>query len=119
MNTDPPLVSPSDLALHAGRTVRLAGIYRAEFAPAHKMLSVDASGRGVAAGCVVLLELDDGSFVDLLDRPVAEGKRLNGARVVVMGELSAPMPEQARAGEDAASGGLYELIRIKGVEPDR
>ena len=111
------MIDASDLARFAGQVVRLSGTYQASFAPAHKSLSRDAQGHGVAAGCVVLLALEGGVFVDLFDRPAEEGKRLDKSQVLVTGTLSAPLPEDDDAQAAAAPMDLFEMIHITSIDP--
>lgn len=115
MSADLPLVALSDLAKHAGDVARVSGTYKAEFNPAHKMLVTDEDGNLAPAGCVVLLALDDGAFVDLFDRPVDEGRRLDGQRVVVTGKLVAPLA--ADDSSVAARIPLYGFVRISTIAP--
>ncbi|WP_227269642.1 replication factor A protein 3-like protein [Roseobacter weihaiensis] len=115
MSVDPPLVALSDLAKYVGDVVRVSGTYKAEFNPAHKMLVTDEHGNTVPAGCVVLLAVEDGAVVDLFDRPVDEGRRLNGQRVMVTGKLVAPL-----AAEDSAVAmrtPLYGFVDISAIAP--
>ncbi|WP_299736133.1 replication factor A protein 3-like protein [uncultured Roseobacter sp.] len=118
MSQDAPLIAPSALAENAGRFVRLAGTYRAEFDPVHKMPVLDADGRSVPAACVVLLALDDGTFVDLANRPAEEGHRLDGQRVIATGELSAPLSDGDELLDEAvaAEEPLYSLIHLATIE---
>jgi hypothetical protein len=119
MRRDAPLVGPGELAAHAGRLVRLKGRYRAEFDPAHKVVSRGEDGASRRAGCVAVLELQDGSFVELYSRPVDEGRRLDGRTVVATGEVSPPDPPfeapDDRA-ELAQEEPMYSLVRIEAIE---
>ncbi|ABG33234.1 replication factor A protein 3-like protein [Roseobacter denitrificans] len=113
MNDAPVLSDASGFKQNTGRVVRLAGAYRAEFNPRHRTLVRDADGNLSAAGCVVVLALEDGSFVDLFDRPEEEGKALQGKKVVVTGTLCAPEEEDASVAQAVP---LFHMIHISSID---
>ena len=113
MNDTPVISDASDLRGNTGQVVRLAGAYRAEFNPRHRTLVRNADGTLGAAACVVLLALEDGSFVDLFDRPEDEGRALQGKRVVVTGTLCAPDKEDASVAHAAP---MFQMIHISSIE---
>lgn len=114
MSDVPPRINASDLKKNAGRVVRLAGEYRPEFNPRHRTLVEDANGNLTAAGCVVVLALEDGTFVDLFDRPEDEGRRLQGQAVEVTGTLCAPDTDTGD-GSAAHASPLFHMIHISGI----
>ncbi|WP_220800245.1 replication factor A protein 3-like protein [Roseobacter sp. OBYS 0001] len=114
MSDAPPIINASDLKRNAGQIVRVAGEYRPEFNPRHRTLVEDANGNLTAAGCVVLLALADGTFVDLFDRPEDEGRTLHGKAVVVTGTLCAPDTNTGDASV-AQAAPLFHMIGISSI----
>ena len=114
MSEVPVVTDASGLARHAGRVVCLRGEYQPDFNAAQKTLLLDADGNVTSAGCIVLVKLADGSFVDIFDRPEDEGSRLKGKPVGVTGTLCAPDPQSSD--EVACEQPLYHMIRITGIE---
>jgi hypothetical protein len=111
---NPPLTTTSEVASHDQEHVTVGGTYTVQDLGGHSIRIEDGDGGWRTVKRIALVRLDDGGFVELVDRPDEEMDTLDGQRVVADGLLFHPAAAEDEA--MAASDPLPTLTSVSRVE---
>jgi hypothetical protein len=111
----PTIASAGDLSSHLGHNVILQGTYGVQDLGGHAIKVQGPDGTWTKRTKIAYVQLGQGTFVELADRPDGEMHALEGRQVLAAGTLVRP-PGPPSGGIAATSSSPMTLVQVTSVK---